>query len=155
MDIQPQNLENCHWVQAGPSPLKLVELDSFGAQLLRWETAKDEAQGGSCQGTGKAKMWTDTQSAKTGISIPSHIQGDTSVVKVFTPKTVTLNNGDSCEAGSWVVWTEIIGQTLHHRIGCVAEIVQIAGAADFVLVTQTIIGGAHVVQDAAAPANSE
>ncbi|KAJ6609141.1 hypothetical protein B0H10DRAFT_1954878 [Mycena sp. CBHHK59/15] len=78
------------------------------------------------------------------------VRGNSSVVKVFTPKAVTLNNGDSCEAGSWVAWTEIIGQTSHHRIGCVAEIVQIvgskayqAGAADFVLVTQTIVGEVH------------
>ncbi|KAJ7780683.1 hypothetical protein DFH07DRAFT_910197 [Mycena maculata] len=74
------------------------------------------------------------------------------VSKVFTPETVTLINGDACSAGDWVVWVECTGRMEISRIGCVAEIIQVAGSAaqregkaDFLLLSRTIIGESHNV----------
>ncbi|KAJ7919964.1 hypothetical protein B0H13DRAFT_2230810 [Mycena leptocephala] len=72
------------------------------------------------------------------------------LLSAFTPGTVTLINGDVCSVGDWVVWAECIDQTEISRIGCVVEIIQLAGSAaqqagvaDFLLLSRTIIGEGH------------
>ncbi|KAJ6598814.1 hypothetical protein B0H10DRAFT_2323646 [Mycena sp. CBHHK59/15] len=98
-------------------------------------------------------MWTETQSSRAHIPTPMDVRHiHPTQMKVYTPKSITLGNGDICSAGDWVVWDEIIGQTLHNHIGQVVEIVQVIGSpayqarkADFVLVMHSIVGEAHEV----------
>ncbi|KAJ6604914.1 hypothetical protein B0H10DRAFT_1957403 [Mycena sp. CBHHK59/15] len=106
-----------------------------------------------CLSPGQPKMWTETQSSRAHIPTPMDVRHiHPTQMKVYTPKSITLGNGDICSAGDWVVWDEIIGQTLHNHIGQVVEIVQVIGSpayqarkADFVLVMHSIVGEAHEV----------
>jgi hypothetical protein len=122
-----------------------MELNSFGSRLLGWEPAISvEIPAGLCQGAGQSKPWVNTKAAAAGFSSNS--------ANTFTPMSVTLINGDNCTIGDWVVWIQSNGQSDISRIGCVAEIVQLAGSpaqrqglADFILVSRTIIGEPHNV----------
>jgi hypothetical protein len=69
---------------------------------------------------------------------------------VYTPQAVILSNGDACHPGDSVVYDDTISNRTYRRIGRVIEIVQIigsaaeiAGKADFVLVSRAIVGDAH------------
>lgn len=143
MDISFDELKRCRWMQAGPSPLQLMGLNSFGSRLLGWEQlSSQETSPGVCDKIGPIREWTATKSAAAGV--PSR------ALSAFTPGTVTLINGDVCSVGDWVVWADCIDQTEISRIGCVVEIIQLAGSAaqqagmaDFLLLSRTIIGEGH------------
>ncbi|KAJ7716484.1 hypothetical protein DFH07DRAFT_907412 [Mycena maculata] len=130
------------WIQAGKSPLEITKLNSFGSRILGWEGKTTPLEPGVCKG--------QTQSAVAGVSFPLDISE--SRRKAFTPTETILANGDVCGAGDWIVWTEVLNQIQHHRIGQVVEVVQIpssrahqAGKADFLLVMRAIPGEAHSV----------
>ncbi|KAJ7794480.1 hypothetical protein B0H14DRAFT_2621851 [Mycena olivaceomarginata] len=143
MDISFEELKRCKWIQAGQSPLQLMGLNSFGSRLLGWEQISlQEVPPGLCNEIGPITEWTATKSAAAGV--PSNAS------RAFTPETVTLGNGDICSVGDWVVWAESSGQTEISRIGCVTEIIQLAGSpaqqagqADFLLLSRTIIREVH------------
>ncbi|KAJ6478965.1 hypothetical protein C8R45DRAFT_933740 [Mycena sanguinolenta] len=104
-----------------------------------------EIMAGTCDGVGQARSWADTKSAAAGIQQPT---GTT----VFTPKSVTLVNGDTCTVDDWVVWVQSTTHASVSRIGRAAEIIQLVGAAaqrkgaaDFILISQTIIGEPHSI----------
>ncbi|KAJ6631547.1 hypothetical protein B0H10DRAFT_1772594, partial [Mycena sp. CBHHK59/15] len=154
MDTTLAQLKEYTWAQASDSSRRLTELNSFGARLLGWDTTESTTvQEGGCLSPGQPKMWTETQSSRAHIPTPMDVRHiHPTQMKVYTPKSITLGNGDICSAGDWVVWDEIIGQTLHNRIGQVVEIVQVIGSpayqarkADFVLVMRSIVGEAHEV----------
>ncbi|KAJ6604864.1 hypothetical protein B0H10DRAFT_2314156 [Mycena sp. CBHHK59/15] len=64
MEIPLKDLKWCTWSQAGLSPLRFMELNSFGSQLLGWEPpALAGVPPGSCEGAGQAKLWANTKSA--------------------------------------------------------------------------------------------
>ncbi|KAF8148334.1 hypothetical protein K438DRAFT_1625608, partial [Mycena galopus ATCC 62051] len=125
MDISLQDVKHFKWSQAGQSPLRFMELNSFGSRLLGWEPPASAARAGV---------------------------GPSTSGKAFTPKSVTLRNGDMCSVGDWVVWVQSMAQGKISRIGRVMEIVQLFGSvahregmADFILVSQTIVGEPHNV----------
>jgi hypothetical protein len=127
------------------APLELTELNSFGMRLLGWEkTLLTDIAAGTCEVFGTIKPWINTKCASVGLQL--------NISNVFTPKSVTLINGDVCTAGEWVVWVESNEHGRFNRIRSVAEIIQIAGSsaqragkADFVLLSRTIIGDVHPV----------
>ncbi|KAJ6607826.1 hypothetical protein B0H10DRAFT_2166716 [Mycena sp. CBHHK59/15] len=148
MDTTLAQLKEYTWAQASDSSRRLTELNSFGARLLGWDTTESTTvQEGGCLSPGQPKMWTETQSSRAHIPTPMDVRHiHPTQMKVYTPKSITLGNGDICSAGDWVIWDEIIGQTLHNRIGQVVEIVQVidspayqARKADFVLVMRSIV----------------
>ncbi|KAJ7269484.1 hypothetical protein C8J57DRAFT_1435517 [Mycena rebaudengoi] len=142
------------WMELLPdhlTPLKLVEINSFASRLLGWEmpASPTAPHTGSCSGRGQIKSWAKTQSGILGIAVPPYLRLDQASAEAYTPKAVTLQNGDSCEAGDWIVWDDLNSQ---RRIGCVVEIVQMVGSstyradtADFIVATETIIGEVHDV----------
>lgn len=121
-----------------------MDINSFGSRLLGWEPPIPvEVQVGVCEGPGQALPWASTKSAVAGIQ---HLD----VAKAFTPKAVTLINGDVCTVGDWIVWVQFTAQSQISRIGQVVEIVQHVGSAaqregvaDFILVSRTIVGEPH------------
>ncbi|KAJ7270338.1 hypothetical protein C8J57DRAFT_1435474 [Mycena rebaudengoi] len=150
MSIPYDVLKNGKWIQASKSPLEIPNLNSFGSRLLGWESKTQHLDPGICTGHGVLKMWTQTLSAAAGISAAFNTASTN--MRAYTPKSTLLPNGDTCGAGDWVVWTEVLNRRLYHRIGQVTEVVQILGSpadksgkADFVLIMKAIPGEAHNV----------
>ncbi|KAJ7019780.1 hypothetical protein C8F04DRAFT_1404097 [Mycena alexandri] len=152
MKLTLAELSDTRWVTAAAAPLRLLDLNSFGARLLGLEKSEEKNPAGTCQKLGTQKLWSRTVSSKANVFIQAMSGRNQTTTQVHTPGVVVLGNGDSCNVGDSVVYDEVTTIGTCRRIGNVVEIVQIIGSvaqesgkADFVLVSRTIVGEAHAL----------
>ncbi|KAJ7062390.1 hypothetical protein C8F01DRAFT_1285015 [Mycena amicta] len=151
MESTREGLTASNWVSIHAKPKALVEDNSFGARFLGFMQEEMTVSVGLCDSVGPPIRWAKTRSCKSAEAAkhPDIAQRDLSALSVYTPKIVLLSNGDKCTVGDCVVYSRALGD---RRVGQTAEIIQIPGSAaqqlglaDFVLITESIVGEEHAL----------
>ncbi|KAF7325590.1 hypothetical protein MKEN_00408600 [Mycena kentingensis (nom. inval.)] len=152
MQLTREDLAVSNWVSIHEKPKALLERNAFGSRLLGFMDADTPNVVGSCDKLGPLVRWYSTKSSHVAAAATiSQLSGRVlDTLAVHTPAIVYISNGDKSAVGSSVVYRRPMGSHIEHRVGRIAEVLQIpgsaahaAGCADLILVSESIVGEEH------------
>ncbi|KAG6913997.1 hypothetical protein DXG01_002988 [Tephrocybe rancida] len=140
---QANNPDALTFHAAGVSVRQLLRIANFGDEMMGFAKDVVDPVIGLCDHRGYTKSWPHTEAAKAGFVSHLDIAGASNPVEVYSPRNLTVSNGDICQSGSWVIFNTSLNKTL--LAGRVIEIIQVVeslearlGKCSFVVVAPSI-----------------